>query len=183
MKRAISLILALVLCLGLCACGDKNIELTIDNYDDYLTISANVFSAEYTSVPNGHRFYLRDERFIIPQGVTDTFTVVVEIEGVSPNFQYSDITLDVSINGHYYSCAKSESMKYGTIVDKHAFAQNFSIKCDINVAGDGKGEAVFHIPNDEVVPINNLLIDTEVVSPYEFSVEICGITGSIIPLQ
>lgn len=183
MKRALSLILALVLCLPLCACGNKDIELNSENYADYLTITTRVGGFNGTKVPEGHRFYLRDERGIIPDGVTDTFKVVVEIEGVSPNFQYSDITLDVKIDGYYYSCAKSKAMEYGIIVDRHTYTNNLSVKCDLNIAGNGTGEAVFYIPNDEVVPRNNLLLGSDVVSPYSFSVEICGITGSIVPLQ
>ena len=41
MKKALSMILALVLCLPLCACGKKTetVEITIDNWEQYFTIS------------------------------------------------------------------------------------------------------------------------------------------------
>lgn len=43
MKKVLSLILALILCLSLCACGDKtpqSIELTTENINQYITILA-----------------------------------------------------------------------------------------------------------------------------------------------
>lgn len=43
MRKALSLILALILCLSLCACGDKtpqSIELTTENINQYITILA-----------------------------------------------------------------------------------------------------------------------------------------------
>ena len=44
MKKILSLILALVMCLSLCACGEKEelIELTTDNIGNYLAFSKDV---------------------------------------------------------------------------------------------------------------------------------------------
>ena len=41
MKKTIALLLVLVLCLSLCACGKKTeaVEITIDNWEQYFTIS------------------------------------------------------------------------------------------------------------------------------------------------
>ena len=49
MRRALSLILALVMCLGLCACGGKKVELTTDNIKEYLSIEATVVNADVDS--------------------------------------------------------------------------------------------------------------------------------------
>ena len=39
MKKVVSLMLALLMCLSLCACGSKGITLTLDNYDDYISVA------------------------------------------------------------------------------------------------------------------------------------------------
>ena len=77
MKKALSLILALVLCLGLCACGNSNkIALTQDNIETYFDIEAYMT-----------RIY----------GYDEDFEVVAKLEGVSENYNYENVSVTFKI--------------------------------------------------------------------------------------
>lgn len=45
MKRVVSFVLMLVICLSLCACGNRGTELTTSNYDEYFDL--NVQHADF----------------------------------------------------------------------------------------------------------------------------------------
>lgn len=99
MKRAISLILALVLCLGLSGCKDSGIELTLDNYDDYLSISAGIACTNkvegqyvwYGAYSNGNRF--------VETYLYSSLYGFFESRNLAPNFSYSDVKVTVRYSG------------------------------------------------------------------------------------
>ena len=99
MKRILSLILVLALCLPLCGCSGTN--LTLDNYDDYLKVRAycgganeiakSIWLGEYY---NGYR--LLHDKFCTALGGS------LYVESFSPNFIYNDVTITVRFTGTAY---------------------------------------------------------------------------------
>ena len=158
MKKAIAIMLVLVMCLSLCACTGETksneIKLTLDNYDDYFTITTRYSHAndvDMVTGPNGYNVYSVDATKFAAKEASSNFQITVSVEGVSTNYQYSDISLVINLKGYYFSCPKSALSSYKGL-KQHSVDEKFDVKCDINVAGEGKGEAVFYIPNSEVVP-------------------------------
>jgi hypothetical protein len=135
MKKALSLLLALVLCLSLCACGSKEnsngTELTLDNYSNYLTVSARLGDSGdvYVGTANmghgvkfsgGWTYYLYKELFC-----------AVDIKGVSTNFNYNNISVTVRFTGKYQTADKGTyNWTFGGDIDKEV-----TVNC--NIAGEG----------------------------------------------
>ena len=175
MKKVIALVLILLLMFSICSCGEKEIVLTADNCTDYLKITTQASHASDISLkngPNGYSYFkATDGTTFFASSASSYYRISVFVEGVSPNYQYEDITLDINVSGYYYSCSRGGINKRD--VNKTDVNQKITVKCDLNISGNGKGEVTFNIPNNEVVPCG-FGGQSEALN-----FEICGITGSV----
>lgn len=177
MKRALSLFLALTLCLPLCfslsACGDKNIKLTLDNYKDYFEISTYVVPGK--DVPaNSFVFDDMNGKGCYAEHLSTYLAVGASVNGVSDKFTYSDIVVTVRVTGKFLMCTlDSNPRKYSVP------AVDFTLKvnCDLNVSGKGSGVSTekYELPKNWVYP--GMLFATTT----EFTYEIVSVSGSITP--
>ena len=125
MKKTLSLLLVLVMCLSLCACSGSAPEsaapettttpettavpgtpLTLDNYDTYLTIFCESnhidkdnyppFSVQHHNGGNGMKTTTGYTYYLYP-----LLRTYVYIEGASSNFNYFDVEVTVKFSGTY----------------------------------------------------------------------------------
>ena len=181
MKKAISIMLVLAIFLGMCACGadtkSNEIELTLDNYDDYLKISAYTILS-HDSKPNTARYF--DAMDGVGCAVTDYSSYMslgVSVKGLSANFLYSDITLEVRATGKFIAVDKNNA--YNSTHTSVYFNETFSqyIECKLDVSGNGNGQSTgkFSVPGDLVIPYHSFYPSTD------FSFEIVKISGTVSP--
>ena len=176
MKKALSLLLALMLCLSLCACGEgsKDIELTLDNYKDYLEVRTYASHGDDVD-PKKVSFYdLNGKRCGAGRAGT-YFTLGASVEGVSPNFMYSDIVIEVKATGKYVACKPGDAETSVVMTDTFVL----SVDCDLNVSGTGSGESTekYMIPGGLVVPTMMY------AHTCEFTYEIVSISGTVTPIK
>ena len=136
MKKTLSLLLALVLCLSLCACGSEGksngTELTLDNYSNYLTVDARlgdlgdgvyVGTANFgtgVSFSGGRTYYLYKG-----------FNCWVGVKGVSTNFNYNNVSVTVRFTGKYKTADRETyNWTVGGDINKEV-----TVNC--NIAGEG----------------------------------------------
>lgn len=189
MKKVFALFLALILCLSMVACGggndaanateapDNSIELTLDNYADYLQVKAYVSPAE--DLPgNNDGFYDMTGKMYAADTISTYLKVVAYVEGVSPNFIYSDIVIEVRATGKHILCNPDKVDTYGSMYADVVNADfTRSVNCDLNVAGEGKGESSekYTFTDNMVMPFM-LFADC-----YKFNCEIISISGKVTP--
>lgn len=152
MKKALSLLLALVLCLSLCACGGNTgsnenttnedttngnpdeIALTLDNYSKYLSVTAFMHDPASTeglfvgAVNNGTGIsYDGGSTFY----VYNHFSSNVKVEGVSTNYNYNDVSLTIRFTGTYKTVdINTNKWNGGNEINSEA-----TVEC--NIAGEG----------------------------------------------
>ena len=129
MKKALSLILALALCLSMCACagGKSNeIELTLDNYMQYLKIVSSYVGKGTTNVTAGY------------WGTVSRTTKLyanLKVEGTSTNFNYNNVKITFLCSGSYGTTTLAS---VGGDADKGSFQtfnQTVELTTDISGAG------------------------------------------------
>jgi hypothetical protein len=191
MKKVLALFLALILCLSMVACGggndatnpteapDNSIELSLDNYADFLEIKAYVSPGEDIPADNDS-FYDMNGKMCGASSLSSYMTIVAYAEGVSPNFIYSDIVIEVRATGKHILCDPNKvdgfSSMYASVVNAD-FTR--SITCDLNVAGKGEGESdeKYTFPENMIMPFM-MFADC-----YEFTCEIISISGKVTPVR
>ena len=199
MKKVISLLLALVMSLCMCACGENAggeksdaIELTLENYEQYLDVYANAYVKSDYEVHNAAQ-----SGFVIGRSsggydfVTGDFGQnvygFVSVEGLSQNFNYSNIKVEVKFTGEFNHCdlASSDDDKPGTLMwSPYQFNATCS-KVDITGKGSNDGNDKFTLPAGRGIPVLNYA--NGVVRYYEerdflkFSFEIVSVSGTVTP--
>lgn len=118
MKKAVSLILALVMCLSLSACGNKGVELTLENYSTYLNLDIGSFAPADVEMWN----------FPGAPGCREKYLGFVNCKGASTNYDYNNIQITVRFFGTGDIFVNSEKESY-------EFDETVTITCDIS----GKG--------------------------------------------
>ena len=131
MKRIFIALLSLVMIFAfLSGCGkQKTVELTLDNYEQYLNIST-----EYSIAGNTNLFYN-----VFPEQENnawgDKIEYTIRVEGASANFNYNDVEVKFNVSGKYkpyvfrgngageWSCYPEESIL-------------FDVTLKTNIAGD-----------------------------------------------
>ena len=151
MKKLIALLLALVMCLSLCACGGKSneVELTSENYATYLNISS---SHSHTGTATIMMIDGGKSPVCYPEA-----SGVIKVVGVSSNYDYNNLVIKVKATATYDTYTGSiDSKRTGTSTDE------VTISCDIA----GNGSESFTIFNDTSckVDVYSINIDWEVVS-------------------
>ena len=162
MKKAISIMLVLAICLGMCACGadtkSNEIELTLDNYKQYLDvkrveiddISKNVQVGQYTA----YKCY--------------QLGGVINIAGSTTNFNYNNVKVIVRFSGTY-GTGKLETLS--PKADEGSITNfNEVVELTLNISGNGFiNSPLITAPNGKaLVEING-------------SGEIIGISGTVSP--
>ena len=123
MKKALSLLLALVLCLSLCACEKSNsnhIVLTKDNIETYFNIRAGV-SEIY--------------------GLAEDYEVYASLEGVSDNFNYENISVTFKIrrNARCFKSTPDSSLPPAQWTQwDHEIPYEAELTVTTNIAGEGQ---------------------------------------------
>ena len=168
MKKALSLMLALVMCLSLCACGNSGgssdeVTLTMENYSKYLSIDAAVFTPSSSdaavNLPNPAKF-----GDVITSTVYKYFNLRLNVEGVSTNFNYHDVSVTVRFFGKYQIYNRTaESYSIG-----NTLLAELTAEC--NIAGDGSSLTEFY-PDHGFVFERQPNVDWEIVA----------VSGSITP--
>lgn len=179
MKKALSLILALVLCLSLCACGEdkksNEIELTLDNYNQYLNIDVDFVDGNIIKLG---KWIIVDEAgydgvdAYIDEAMT-SFGCYAEVEGVSQNFNYNDVKVTIEVSGKYKARNRNDLYKVQSI-------ESFSltINSSTNIAGGSinNDKVYYTIPNNMAVARG---MTAPIVVDYEFKV--VSISGTLTP--
>lgn len=102
MKKALSLILVLVMCLSLCACNTSNsgnsgnsgnsskkteeIELTAYNFEKYLTVTFEIKNFDEGQLAPDVELY------------TPTFDLVVHVEAADSDYKFTDTVLNLTLS-------------------------------------------------------------------------------------
>ena len=158
MKKALSLILALVMCLSLCACGGSSkVTLDLNNYQQYISVSPT--NSEITKgvtvgqYPNISR--------------NTALRLSVVAEGVSTNFNYNDVIIKVRF---YSSYGTTDLVSYSKAADAGT-KQNFDIVLELspNIAGSGDVVELINAPSNKAL--------VEIDCKYQ----IISISGTVTP--
>lgn len=185
MKKVLALMLAMVLALSLAACGgsgnsnseekngsddgNKNIALTLDNYQKYLNVSAfftgtdeidiHLITPNQEGINTGNGVY----SWMIYQG----FSGSIYASAVSQNFNYEDIEIKGKVKGKYEAYSTHIPVAREKSID---FEQDFTLKC--NIAGEATQRITIDIP-DDLGSLEAFL---------EYDVEVDSITGYVSPV-
>ena len=114
-RKYVLLLISLICIFNMCGCqgqakSSNSIQLTEANYADYLILKASSQAME-------------------DEGIYNTF----EVKGVSTNFIYEEVIIEIEIFGTYLD-------DFGFSSDREKFSETLSVKC--NVAGGGSTAAV-----------------------------------------
>ena len=164
MKKMISILLGLAICLSMCFCfpgcgKGKEIKLTLDNYKEYLNIERCSVYEETKGVPVGY-FGTLERCYQLSCGVKTT--------GASTNFNFNNVKIKVRCHGTYGT---------NTLVSASLTADSGSIKSfdeiievSTNIAGSCSfGETLVSAPAGKAIV--EVRADCEIV----------GISGTVTP--
>lgn len=139
MKKSIAIIMALAMCISLCACGGgkDNIKLTLDNYSTYLSVDARMYNGSLFEdavnvqhLNNGHGIPY-NERGSSTFYVYEKLITSLEVKGVSTNFNYNDVSITVRFTGTY----QTVDIDTGEWDSGNEISTELTAKC--NIAGEG----------------------------------------------
>ena len=185
MKKALSLLLALVLCLSLCACGENDTQesqntelessvveesstentnetiLTLDNYSQYLNVDACMMDP--FDVTKGVNVQAVNNGSGVPYDGGRTFYLYkyfdarLYVEGASSNFNYNDVSVTVRFTGTY------QTVDINTSEWDDGNEVNYELSVDCNIAGEGSVSEEFS-GNGEYMLYKMSNINVEVIS-------------------
>ena len=130
MKKAISIIVMLIICLNMCACAgiakSNEIELTLDNYQQYLKFINCHCDKRTQTVSVGHygniaRPYALFGRFVV--------------EGTSTNFNYNNVKITIQCSGSYGTTTLASVSGDADKGSYQTFNQTVVLTTDISGAG------------------------------------------------
>jgi len=125
MKKYLALILVLVMCLSLCACG-KKIELTADNASKYLDIYTVKYMDHSKSVKNSSDL----------GWLGNYWKFQFRTEGVSTNFNYDDICIQAKIT-ITYTRYKDLNYIYNAFEEYDTQTVVRYVEIETDIAGEG----------------------------------------------
>ena len=157
-KLLISIFILSISLVGL-GCGkDDSIELTKDNYEEYLDITARCHTTGSNTFSNRSDLYDEIESSVI-------------VQGVSSNFNYKDVTVTVLIAGSYKP-TDSDGRIRDDLPELGTIKQELNIKCD--VSGSGEATAVDELNEGFSVWFTT---DQYINAGYE----VVNVTGKVVP--
>lgn len=184
MKRAISLVLTLVLCFGLCACGENGTQLTLDNYTDYMKVSGRVY---YSDVFEGEAIWFGK---VNPSSgykrVLSTFATslgsLIQTKDVATNFNYENVKITMKFTGTVSIVDKDSGTK--EVAKTRKFAFEFEETFGLTIAGkekDERGEYKLPLP-DNMVAIYDDFKEHGWDFQIEYEAEVVAISGIVKPI-
>lgn len=162
------------------ATKSNEIELTLDNYDDYLKINIQLNHPKDTKLKTSK--FEGANGSIYPDGQFSSYLALdVKVEGVSSNFLYSDIVLVVRANGKHLVCDSKQEINgldwyYKTSWQTIAFTHK--VKCNLDITGTGKG-----IDEDKYSISNKVFPTAFAAGGFVFDYEIVSIQGKVTPVD
>ena len=163
MKKTIALILALLLCISMAACGapaqettppttvpattaPKGIPLTIENCQNYLNISAGAYATNDDTHPMfSVQSYNGGMGMKTPGGYTwyvyPLLRMTTRIQGASTNFNYFDIEVTIKYTGTY----QPGDPLSGEWKEAQTFEQLVTVK--LNIGGEGFDQQMIDLGN------------------------------------
>lgn len=171
MKKLISLILALVMCGSLCACGEKSnaIELTLDNYADYLYIWESVRSHDQVRA----QFYDENLQDVHCYDKADGYAC---IEGTSTNYDYCNVEVTLLFVITYQTLDPNEMGWVGHHwVKDHTFSKEITIKCNIGGNGESNRFVFFEAEQGEDGRMLSYIINESL----EYTCEVVSVKGTV----
>ena len=194
MKKMISLMLAMIMCLSFFACASNTpvetkaneIELTLDNYEQYLDVSAYA----------GLRKEYEGNSFVIGRSgaydfITDDFSQniygYVYVDGLSQNFNYSNIKIEVEITGKCFHCDLDAKMNENEETLRWSIFEFVATCSKVDITGKGRnnGSDKFALPVGRGVPV--LSYAPGVTQYYEdrdfleYTYKVISISGTVVP--
>ena len=189
MKKTVSLILVLVMCMSMCicfsACGNNSIKLTLENYKQYITISASASaqSKEY----EGNSFLIGKYAGldVVTSKYAKNIYGYVYVEGKSQNFNYSDIKVVVEITGKYRHCDLSAT-KNSSASTLRWETFNLKATCDsVDITGCGSGKGQLPLPAGRGIPVLNYGNGNtryyEEADFFEYTYKVVSVSGTVTP--
>ena len=168
MKKALSLFLALVLCLSLCACGTKEeqksdeIVLTAENLETYIKVEQQYIQ------PVDTMSYMD----------ASELTIGVEINGTSTNFNYNDVSVTYKVSDTWECYGISVNEGLATPCGREQYAE-FTITVKADISGYGVARDTYPASEfaceDHNDAVNGLGSD--------YSWEIISVTGTLTPVD
>ena len=175
MKKILSLILALVLCLSLSACGQKEeiIELTTNNISDYQSFSKSISGG---SVEKGTKNVLGIS--LTSYEGTGTYTLEAARKD---NVGFKDVTVELDIIvGHGYTMEAWNFVSGGKPAPKYSDDNGrFAKTVKMNISYDGSGKISEEMVLDELMPLGVVMSAPGNLST-AVTYEIVSVTGSVV---
>lgn len=155
MKKVISIMLVLVMCFSLCACTGETktneIELTLDNYDDYLEISAAVWGSEEVITKNGYWLGKYSNGYkTLHTCFYSGYLGSIETKVVAPNFNFHNVTITIHFTGKVLTILEDSDPMSPSTMDHYL---DFKDTFELNVGGtvkNGEGR-IMDLPNDMLI--------------------------------
>ena len=172
MKKIIILLSIGTMVFCLTACGkSKEIELTLENYDDYLNIDVS-----------GHA---SGDMYGVSQSVrlTDDYSALMfygdiignaYVKGASTNFNYNDVKIKIKLSGEYESY-KFDTYMLGTFAQSENGTYEMIFELDTNISGDSE-----QVSDDFSLPDGYVTHDYLL---YNKNVEVIEISGTVTPVE
>ena len=163
-KKILSIILMLAMCFSLCACGNKDIELTKDNYSDYLEISAKSVTESNSDIA----------KLYLPGGgissCSNVFYLKCDVKGVSQNYNYNDVKVTVKVKATYEGIVWSTKE-----TELREFEKEFTI--NTNISGNMKEDCI----SKEMIKLDDYIVNGELLKNIEY--EVVSISGTLSPVN
>jgi len=187
MKKTLSLILALVLCLGLCACGNTQtmpdgVQLTTENYSDYMKIDASV---GYHDFIEGDYIWFGLLGSSGYKQASKVFSTKVGgricTSEVAPNYNYKDVKITVKFTGTVSIVDKNSGTD--NIASVEALPFEFQGTFGLMLSGKDKDEIVaYDLPlPDNMVAVSDSSNVPRDICTIQYTWEIIEITGTVTP--
>ncbi len=174
MEKALSLILALILCLGLCACNSnqkpQEIELTKDNVKRYLDVRAIVYTD--TTYEYLTKNFCKIDDGAWSKTFYSGFYGKAATHAVHSDYKYKDVYVTVKISGSTTAVGKGLAYQGLDSDNKKTVEYELEVCIAPNISGEGESYST-----DFRLPIN-MVTDGRVLSDFEF--EIIDVMGTVI---
>lgn len=177
MKKALSLILALVLCLSLCACGGteeaktESVALTTANISQYLKVNATVEECNFDEGEMGSGFYLGAEG--------DAKILIETINNSGAKFDGVTLTCEITVSGGF-TCGWEFTKDNIRSEDEHSREDNSKI-ITIDLSYNGEGSVTENVKwvNYKGEWENQMLLVYDELDNSDVDIEIIEVTGLV----
>ena len=182
MKKAISIFLVLILCLSMCACGGNGTKLTLDNYDDYLNISAYVYGTQEVETDNDYWLgatYKGGK--LVENDFYSGYAGGLSTKVVAPNYNFHNVPVTIRFTGKVLIVMENSDPDNPTTMYHNI---DFEDTFELNVGGTVKDNKATIID----LPQNMLILDFGIPDGnynYKYDIqdnwEIVEISGTVSP--